>query len=42
MNIYIQEIQREKERKKEVRERKKIEGSMDRWKTRRKYICKKY
>ena len=41
MNIYTRDTarKREKERK---RERKKIEGSMDRWKTRRKYICKKY
>ena len=40
MNIYTRARERKRER---VRERdREIEGSMDRWKTRRKYICKKY
>ena len=43
MNIYRYKRYSEKKReRKSERERKKIEGSMDRWKTRRKYICKKY
>ena len=43
MNIHTihREKERERERESET-ERKKLEGSMDRWKTRRKYICKKY
>ena len=42
MNIYTRDTARKREKERKREREKKIEGSMDRWKTRRKYICKKY
>ena len=42
MNIYTRDTARKREKERKSEREKKIEGSMDRWKTRRKYICKKY